>query len=311
MSAHVFSKSGDKSPHSKFNKCKKYLSRLEFFTQSTFGGSVFKISALFLSLCLSSLSSADNCAIDEALPEANIQLSETSAQSGTKIIAKFYSAEAVEAIPKLKPLSDKNPGFHKILFKLEGFPKNQEIVFEFKRPLLPNPQFQRVLTFTINDDGSYRTDSGETHYYILGSSRGFYPGERIISRFRAADGSVEQEISGIPQPAIFRDSDNKIAMRAELLSLSPTVYTIDLPTMQEGEEYQLISKSLTETTKSKPKFSSQAPLHYSPAPKTKAKGGIGTLTIKRTSGETYTLALPWGTALEIYQQGAKNYPYHN
>jgi len=272
---------------------------------------VFKIAPIFLSLILCNLCSAENNASEDELPQATVQLSETSVQSGTRIRAKFYSVEAVEAIPKLQALCEKNPGFHKILFKLDGFPKNQEIIFEFKRPLMANTDFKRVISFTINDDGTYHMENGDNLQYILGSSRGFLPGERIISRFRTADGSVQQEISGIPQPAIFRDADGNVAMRAEILSLSPTVYTIDLPTMNEGEEYALISTSLSEVTKSKPKYSSAEPLHYSPAPKTKAKGGCGTLAIQRKSVGTYKLSLPWGTALEVYQQGAKNYPYHN
>ncbi len=251
---------------------------------------------------------------DEAAASTITSQAGMPAQSETPAIrSKFFSAEAAEALPKLKDLHAKNPGFNKILFKLEGYPKQQEIIFEIKRPLTNAPeQYRRIASFTIQDDGSYlNNDDKQIMPYIVGSSRGFLPGERIVFRFRTADGSIDKEVSGIPAPAIFKDKQGKIAVRAEILSVSPTVYTVDLFTMKEGEEYELKSTSLGETFKAKPTFYSDKPFHYAPAPKGKIQGGHSTLQIKRKSGEVYTMKLPWGTALESYQGGRKHYHYHN
>lgn len=245
---------------------------------------------------------------DEEFPALEAQV----IQPEPAIRTRFYSAESVEAIPKLKYLNEKNPGFNKILIKVEGFPKHQEIIFEIKRPLGANPdQFQPVASFEIDDDGMYITKDKQRLPFIVGSSKGFLPGERITLRARTADSSVAKESSGIPSPAIVKDEQGNVTLRAEILSLEPTVYAIDLPKMSEGEEYELISNSLGQTVKSKPKYDSKAPLHYSPVSKTKSGGGKAQLTIKRKSGETYAITLPWGSGLEIYQQGAKNFPYHN
>lgn len=232
------------------------------------------------------------------------------------IATRFYSAEACEAIPKIKHLHAKNPGFNKVLIKLEGFPKQKEILLEIKRPLGPKPdKFEQVASFFIQEDGTYLLPDDEKVPYIIGTSRGFLPGERIIARFRTTDGSVSAEKSGIPMPAIFKDKNGNLALRAELLSVSPTVYTIDLPKMKDGDEYELQSKCLGETIESKGKYSTSTPMHYSPAPTTNNTGCDSTLVIRVKSGESkgdiYTMKLPWGTALEPYRLGGKSYPYHN
>lgn len=240
----------------------------------------------------------------------------TSIQNEPAIRSRFFSAEAVEAIPKLQYLNAKNPGFNKILFKLDGYPVQKEIIFEIRRPLSPKPDlYQQVASFTIQEDGSYLLPDNERVPFIVGSSRGFLPGERIIFRFRTADGSIDKQISGIPSPAIFRDKKGNIALRAEILSEDPTVYILDLLEMKDGDEYELKTVSLGETVTSKGKYYRSKPLHYSPAPDASGKGGTSLLQVIPRSGdskgEVYTMRLPWGTALEVYQLGGKTYPYHN
>lgn len=234
--------------------------------------------------------------------------SSQNSQTEPRIHSRFFSADAVEGLPKLQHLNAKDQGFNKILFKFTGFPINQEIVFETKRLASPLPDtYQQMLTFSIQEDGSLLTADQQQLKSLVCSSRGFLPGERVIFRARTAEGSIVKEISGIPSPVIVKDKEDKIVIKAELVSFEPTVYILDLPRMKEGEEYELKSTSIGEIVKAKPKFSKEKPLHYSPAVSGNSKGGISVLEIRRKSGELYVIKLPWGTALQPYLKGDKIY----
>lgn len=226
-----------------------------------------------------------------------------------RIYTRFFTADAVQMLPKLKHLKAKDPWFNKILFKVEGYPVEQNLILEVKRLAGANPdQFHPILNFSIQQDGSYVVND-EQKKNIESSSRGYLPGERVIYRIRTADGSISREISRIPVPVIFEEKEGKIGLWAELLSVSPTVYLIELPTMKEGEEYDLKSTTIGNTIKAKPKFTENKPFHFSPAPKGKSQGGESLLEIRRKSGEVYRVKLPWGTALEAYLDG--NHAYHS
>lgn len=227
-----------------------------------------------------------------------------------QIKTRFFSAEAIKGIPKLEPLEAQDPGFNKILIKLEGFPKNKEIIGEIKRIAGDTPgQYQQIIDFKIQEDGSIVTDKRQKLRALVGSGKGFLPGERVFYRFRTADGSIDKEISGIPNPVIARNKKGKIEATAELISLSPTVYLLDFPQMEEGDKYEIISSSLGATVKAKGVYSKGKPIHYSPEAK-KGKGGTASLKIKKDSSkETYALTLPWGTAFLPYLHGDESYPY--
>jgi hypothetical protein len=221
----------------------------------------------------------------------------------------YYSAEAVQALPRLKPLASQEPEYNKILFKLEGYPTNKEIILEIKRLASPDPKaYEKLLFFTIKDDGSMLISGTDQQIQtVIGNSRGFLPGERVFYRFRTIDGKVNNETSGIPTPAIVRNKDHKVVLNAELVSVNPTAYQITFPTMTNGEEYELKSISVGDIVRAKPKYNKDKPLIYAPAAKANSKGGDAILEIRRKSGPTYAIKLPWGCALEGYYSGKKIY----
>jgi hypothetical protein len=226
-----------------------------------------------------------------------------------RINAQFYSADAIQAISRLKVLSKQEPEYNKILFKLEDFPKNQEISLEIKHIGSANPKkYEHRFSFTIQDDDTMLINqTGQIIQSIICSSQGYLPGEQVFYRFRTADGSISKEISGTPTPATIRDKNHKIVLQADLVSIEPTVYQLFLPTMNEGEEYEFKISSLGETTKAKPKYTKAKPLHFSPAAKGNIKGGETILEIRRKNKQIYAIRLPWGTALESYHSGNKVY----
>jgi hypothetical protein len=226
-----------------------------------------------------------------------------------RIRARFFSAEAVHAFSKLQHLRSEDAEFNKILFKFDNFPANQEIILEIKRQAGPNAdKYFPLFNFSLLDDGTILMQDQQRLNALIMSSKGFLPGERVFFRARTTDWSVSKEISGILVPAIFRDDQGKIAIKAELFSVSPTVYAIDLPQMTDGEEYQLKSQSIGATVKAKPKYNKAKPFHYSPETG-KNRGGDSILEIRRKSGELYVIKLPWGAALDPYLNGQKTYSF--
>lgn len=226
-----------------------------------------------------------------------------------RVKALFYSADAVQAIPRLKALAKQEPQYNKILFKLENFPKNQEIIFENRRLAGIDPKaYEHKVSFIIKDDGSmFIKGTDQRIQTIISSSHGFLPGERVVYRFRTADGAISKEVSGIPSPAVIKDKDYRTILKADLVSISPTVYRISLPTMNEGETYDLKSTSFGETVKAKPRYTKKKPFHFSPGSNSKSKGGEAILEIRRKSGKVYTIVLPWGSSLQGYLVGKKVY----
>ena len=200
------------------------------FNFNFYGGDVFKIIIACLTLLAPFTVLADTTTSSQSSEEI-----QTKAEP--RVVARFFSADIVQALPKLQHLRAQDPEFNKVLFKVEGYPKNQELIFEIKRLASKDPQgYQSVLLFSILDDGTILTNTQQRLKNILSSSRGFLPGERVTYRVRTADGSFDSETSGIPSPAVFKDNDFNVALRAELISISPTIYAIDLPTMKEGED---------------------------------------------------------------------------
>lgn len=242
--------------------------------------------------------------------ETKPQVSQNAVKSDEpKIKAQYYSAETVQALPRLKPLATQEPEYNKIIFKLEGYPKNKEIFLEVKRLASIDPKaYEAKVSFVIQEDGSMLLKNSDQQLKaLISSSRGFLPGERVFYRFRTSDGTVDKEISGVPAPAITKTKDQQTAIKAELLSVTPTVYSIDLPLLKEGEEYTLKSSSLGVITNAKPKYSSKQPFRYLPAGENKSNGGESILEITRKSGETYKITLPWGSSLDGYLKGNKTF----
>lgn len=239
-------------------------------------------------------------------PSASPQ--EETIKAGPSVKAKYFSAEAVQAIPRLNPLAKQEPEHNKIIFKLENFPKNQDINLDIKRLASKDPNvFEHLVTFIIQDDNSLIIkDTDQRLQNIISSSNGYLPGERVVYRFSTADGSISKEIAGFPNPAMLKNKDHQVVLKAKLVSIEPTAYHILLPKMENGEEYDLKSCSVGDIVKAKPKYSASKPLYYAPS-NGKSKGGDAILEIRKKSGSVYAIRLPWGSSLEGYRTGKKVY----
>jgi len=247
---------------------------------------------------------------DETDNEAMSLIEEpATAANEPRIRAQLYSPDAIQAIERLTPLVKQEPESNKILLKLENFPKKQEILLEVKRLASVDPKaYEHKVSLTIQDDGSMLINGTEQKLQtIISHSSGYLPGERVFYRFRSIDGQVDKEISGISTPAVLRNKNHEIVLKAELASVNPTAYKIFLPMMEDGEQFELKSTSVGDIAKAKPKYAKNKPFLYAPAPNGKSKGGDAILEIKRKTGQVYAIRLPWGSALEGYHNPKKVY----
>lgn len=226
---------------------------------------------------------------------ADAQISEVGAPH---VESYFIPAEACKELPRFKSLLEDNPNSNKILFRLQNFPKNQEMMMEVKRTASFKPSTYELLkTFTINDNNAIVGDDQKPIPALVVSSYGYLPGERATFRFRTTNGSLSKEVSLYPKPLIARDKNTQPALRAELVSLVPTVYQIELLNMKEGEDYEFVSISGGEIVKSKATFHKGVPINYTPAIG-KVKGGTSRVEVRKKSGDVTVISFPWGTELK-------------
>lgn len=256
---------------------------------------------IYFSLCIS----VSTCCLSLSASE---ELSSNSPAEPT-IKPKFYNSEEIHASETLTAIKPFEPGYHKVVIELQNFPKNVPIIWEIKRLASESPDtFQPYLNFTINEDGTYLTDDQEVLKILSISSKGFLPGERVTGRFRTADNTISKEVAGIPNPAFFKDKNGVIGLSAELVHLKPTVYVIDMPTLEEGEKYDIKTVIIGETSKVKnAKYTKTTPFHFSPAVKKGNKGGDSYFEVRRKNGEIYFLKLPWGAAIETYSNAKRTH----
>lgn len=267
------------------------------------------ITTLIYALSVSLICAGAPCSAEEELVAVVSEASPGSIAGTARVEAYFIPACAGEKNPRLKEYLKSDPGFGKLIFSLSGFPVNEEITFEVKRlAALQRSGYEPLMTLRVLPDGTLVTDQNKHVRVIAISGRGYLPGERATFRFRTADGRVSSEVAMYPQPIIARDKDGDVTLRAELVSILPTVYNIELPKMPDGEEYELKSISMGEVAKSKAKYNAHVLIHYSPEVQGRAKGSSSRLEIKSKSGGTYVITVPWGTLLKSYLSGDLSYP---
>lgn len=260
-----------------------------------------------LALC-ASISAVAYCE-ENVLTQEQLDKSYLDAAGKPVVEAYLVPADAVEKMPKLKSLLSFDKDFNKMVFRLKNFPTDKEVVLEEKRLASLTPSaYTQAMSFTISPDGTIVTSDQKKLPALVLSGKGFLPGERVTFRFRIVESGQSEEVTLYPTPIVARNKVGEVVLRAELISLIPTVYNIEMPTLKEGEDYEFVSTSLGEVVKSKAKYSKDTPIHYSPEVEGHAKGSTSRLEIKRKSVDPIVVTFPWGTLLKSYLSGDLSYP---
>lgn len=219
-------------------------------------------------------------------------------RQGAAIDLDFVTAKKINSKAKYSVLSAFDPKHHKTVLWFHGFPVGEEITLSVRRVAQINPDnYSLHHKFTILEDGTLLNERKEVKTHFCISSGGYLPGERIHCRLTNADGSFTKDISFIPNPIDVRNSAGQPIIEAELVTIKPTVYHIDVKGLNENEKFVFKSKSGTRITELSETFVDDGViLTYSPELKGK-KGGVGTVEIRRQTGKRYTLKFPWGNRL--------------
>ena len=152
------------------------------------------------------------------------------------------SASEVEKNPKYQNLKQFDPGHHQTIIKIHGLPEAESYILKWERPLLIKRMGQREYT----KEALIRLKDflGEDELLLVTSSRGFMPGERVTWTLETQDGkSISEKVAIIPHPIILKIPRDNAKLHAELTSLKPTYYEMNLEGVQEGESLNLKSVS--------------------------------------------------------------------
>lgn len=192
-----------------------------------------------------------------------------------------------------------DPHFQKNYLYFSNFPTQQKLAIVIKRPLteIPNSGFQ----FEMDENGHV---FGEP--FIVISSRGFLPGERVTLNFYTEDKKLLYEDSFIPNPIVVRDSKGKKRLVAELMMVKPAFYKLELFGVRNNEKLTLKSISGNEKNITPINYRKTDGIAVSPDTVTE-KGGVGQYNISNGKGEPIEFILPWGAEFAKYLLGEKIY----
>ncbi len=219
----------------------------------------------------------------------------------------------MEYIPASQRESDKeiigDESHAKHLIRLYGFPPGEDLTLAIDRYYVgePDPLFSEE-SFRIDKNGIIEGFEKKRPYIVI-SSCGFLPGERIGLSIRSADDSIHHKFSLIPHPMYAKSSDGTLVLEAELASLVYNTYTIRIKGFKKGEGYIFESRTGSKLIKEN-RICYQNESHETVALKVVGqKGGIGTVIIRdEMCSREVMMKLPWGDRLAPYLIGKTYYP---
>ncbi len=245
------------------------------------------------------------CLIFTLLGVGNLTAEESLPPSDLRVELEFIPPNPYETDPVLK---DMEPTHTKHFFHLHGFPREKDLVFSFTRPIIKKtsvPCYER--SFQINKKGIIEGLYPQQHPFIVITSAGFLPGEKVNVCIRSNDKTIHQEFTLIPHPMQAESSDGKLSIEAELLSYLFTTYRLHVKGLKEGERYTFESRSGGETIKESRVFQAENVITSMPGVVGK-KGGNATVFIRNEAGSEASIKLPWGDQLIPFFEGKCYYP---
>ena len=198
----------------------------------------------------------------------------------------FLSPKEVRKYYEFKNLSQ----FHGLaIYKVTGIPENEELTISRYRH--------------CEDRGFIELDKlkgSDGEGIIMISSEGFIPGEKATFRLTRSDGMIVEETTLIPCPIQVKSKSGRYSIKAELDSLNPPLYVIDISGLKEGELFYFSPKSDIQMSSFSPK------VMYCPWQMKGSKGGYETLTFT-FDREKIQLKLPYGDKLLSFSQSGDIY----
>lgn len=233
-------------------------------------------------------------------------------QQEAAIEAVFLKPKEIESHPDpdISDLGEIDREASVTLLFLKNFPIEERIVYSYKRSGEKDNSVKAVREFSIKKDGiikAYR--DGKMVPLVAMGSRGFLPGEKITCKFSTKDGDFEKCISFIPTPLSSKYTSDGATITAEAISYLPVAfYRFDFAGFNDNEKLNFVSISGKERIEKSFAPNADGKNGLLTTPDTlEHKGGVGTVTFTRGTGEKLQFDLPWGLELLDYLQGKKIY----
>lgn len=132
--------------------------------------------------------------------------------------------------------------FHGLaIYKFTGIPENEEFTVSSSRQWEKDIGFQEL--------GRLKGEGG-----LSLSSEGFIPGEKVTLRLTTSDGKIIEEFALIPCPIQVSSKSGRYSINAELESLNPVLYMIDINGLKEGELFYFSPKDDVHLQSSSPRM---------------------------------------------------------
>lgn len=224
-------------------------------------------------------------------------------ESGSRIVIKNFDPNLAQYDPYLRRFLTEDIAHPKYFLKLIGFPRERTLHLYIKRLVQEGEDWICKLELSIRKDGMLLNYDLPIGPYFYLSSRNFLPGERVHLRFETLEKDFIREVSFVPQPMVIKNTSNEKVMEAELKTLKPCLYAIQLHKFDKGELVTFESQSGNEKNAIEGTASST---FYSPDIEGE-EGGIGAFTVARKNGEKFSMRFPWGDRLLDYLEGGKVY----
>lgn len=200
------------------------------------------------------------------------------------------------------PSTEREQLIHKIFLK--PFPENGTVKIKMKRPILGITSYIDAGMFDAKKLISDSKLFGSNEPFVILTSRGFLPGERISVLVEADNDYVSNEITLIPFPISSKYVTEKRKVSVELEGILPfTNYKLTFMGWQKEDIVELFSKSGGETSSLKFPMKLGDSFYYSPD-LINGKGGKANVTLGLPlTDQRATFLLPWGSDLLPYLKG--------
>lgn len=239
-----------------------------------------------------------NYTLDPALRSLSKLPSETTFSAFVEPFTPTRSLCLIER-PELR-MNDK--GHYKYVINVNKINPSQNYSLKLKRPAVFKDEVTTVATFpgaaVIEQSKMMR----RKYPFLLMSSRGFLPGEKIDYFLESEDGKDKLQITFTPNPIVRKSEIDHATVSASLKSANPAIYFITLENFDPGEKIRYVSDFGSERLVMPIEYKEKMAVMHMPEV-IGLNEGTNIVSFERTNGEILRLSLPWGALLQSTLKG--------
>jgi hypothetical protein len=228
-----------------------------------------------------------------------LSLYASAAYASPRVIVEQARVDSREIIDQTDDIdANKYPVLYATYLMFEDFPINEDLTMSQTRLAEKNYTERRsICTFRILPSGQLFLEQSVEQPGIALYSIGFLPGEICNIKFDTSDGSFSHEISIVQNP--LKQANGELQVEGLLVSLTPTLYAVAINGLKDGETFLYGSYGRGEEFHERRTFHNKDYQMFSLG-NLGNKGEVARMQIKKLSGQTVELELPFGAELKKY-----------